>query len=427
MVFIPSRLTTRQSIVARLRSLAQSIGPGLFIIGYIIGTGSVTSMAKAGAEYGLSLVWALACSCFATYVLVVAVSHVTIVYGQTLIHCIRERFGYATAIAIIVGLMATVIPSVMGVMGIATDVVRQWTSQMTGGTGVPPLVSAALFNAMLLGLFWKGSHRLFLGVMAAIVAVMGVSFFVTMVLVTPSLPELLASIKPAIPSDGDALLVLAAMIGTTMASVCIVARSYLVAEQQWTLNDLAIENRDAVISLGLTSLVSAAIMACAAGTMKPAGLKVEQAIDMVRTLEPLSGRYATALFVTGIVAAALSSLFPNYVLGPWLVCDYLNIPRRMDRRPIRIAVAAVAALAFVVPIFGGQPVLVMIVSQAISPVVMPILIVLLMVLINGRRSNDYEPPLALNIGLWITLGFSLFASYAAILGLQSTLRRTFGA
>ena len=72
-------------------------------------------------------------------------------------------------------------------------------------------------------------------------------------------------------------------------------------------------------------------------------LHFEQAIDMVRTLEPLSGRYATALFVTGIVAAALSSLFPNYVLGPWLVSDFRNVPRRMDRRLVRIGVACVAA------------------------------------------------------------------------------------
>ena len=46
--------------------LLSAIGPGIFIIGYIIGTGSVTSMAKAGAEYGMSLTWALALSCLCT-------------------------------------------------------------------------------------------------------------------------------------------------------------------------------------------------------------------------------------------------------------------------------------------------------------------------------------------------------------------------
>ncbi len=31
--------------------------PGIFLLGFNIGTGSVTSMAKAGATYGMSLLW----------------------------------------------------------------------------------------------------------------------------------------------------------------------------------------------------------------------------------------------------------------------------------------------------------------------------------------------------------------------------------
>ena len=34
-----------------------TIGPGLFLIGYNIGTGSVTTMAKVGAEHGMTLTW----------------------------------------------------------------------------------------------------------------------------------------------------------------------------------------------------------------------------------------------------------------------------------------------------------------------------------------------------------------------------------
>ena len=207
-----------------------------------------------------------------------------------------------------------------------------------------------------------------------------------------------------------------------MASVCVVTRSYLVAEQGWGLKDLKAENRDAMISLSLTFLVSAAIMASAAGTMLPAGMPVVHAIDMVRTLEPLAGRLATAVFMTGIVAAALSSLFPNYVLGPWLACDYMNVPRKMDHRLVRLAVVAVASLTFVVPILGGRPVLVMLASQAISTVVMPLLIVLLIIMLNSPRVvGDYRNPRALNIGLTITMAFALLISYSGALGLLDNI------
>ena len=133
---------------------------------------------------------------------------------------------------------------------------------------------------------------------------------------------------PKIPSTGSPHLILAGMVGTTMAGVCLVTRSYLVAEKGWTLSDLRIENRDSAIALSLTFLLSAAIMACAAATMHAEGIEVNEAIDMVRTLEPLAGRFAMSLFAFGIIAAALSSVFPNYLLGPWehLKCgDYLMI------------------------------------------------------------------------------------------------------
>jgi Mn2+/Fe2+ NRAMP family transporter len=403
--------------------LLAAIGPGIFIIGYIIGTGSVTSMAKAGAEYGMTLTWALALSCFCTYVAIVAVSRVTIISGQTLLRCIRQRFGSALAFFIIAGLMATVVASVIGVMGIATDVVQVWSSQVVGGMGFSPLITALVLNGILCFLIWRGSHGFFLRAMAMIVALMGVSFIATMFLVIPGPVELIQSLKPALPAQSQAHLVLAAMVGTTMASVCVVTRSYLVAERGWGLKDLKLENRDAIVSLSLTFLVSAAIMASAAGTMLPAGIPVVHAIDMVKTLEPLAGPFATALFVTGIVAAALSSLFPNYVLGPWLVCDFLDVPRQMDRNSVRLAVVGAAALSFIVPVFGGRPVFIMIASQAISTIVMPLLIVLLLIMLNSAKTvGDYKNSMALNLGLIVTLAFAFLVSYSGALGLFDSIR-----
>jgi Mn2+/Fe2+ NRAMP family transporter len=400
-----------------------AIGPGFFILGYIIGTGSVTSLAKSGAEYGMTMAWALALSCFCSYVLIIAVSRVTIAAGHTLIYLIRRQFGSIVAILIIVGLMATVVSSVIGVMAILTDVVREWSSQVTQGRGISPVISAIIFNSILYFLIWRGAHGLFIRAMAVMVAIMGLSFIATAFLVLPGPVELIASLRPSIPESASAHLVLAALVGTTMASVCVVARTYVVAESGWGMNDLKVENCDAIIAMVLTFLVSASIMASAAGTMLPAGIRVERAIDMVKSLEPLAGPFATALFVTGIIAAALSSLFPNYVLGPWLVCDYLNVPRKMDHAYVRIAIGIVAMLAFTVPVFGGKPVIVMLASQAVSTVVMPVLILLLIVMLQSARVvRDYECPWSLTIALWITLGFAVFISYSGFVGLVAEIR-----
>jgi manganese transport protein len=409
--------------MSKIRKFLSSIGPGIFIIGYIVGTGSVTTLASSGAKYGMSMTWALALSCFFTYIMIVSISRLTILSGNTLIHLIRSKFGSLAAIIIIAGIMITVISSVIGLTAIATDVFQEWTRMLSpGGEGLHPAISAIVIIAILYYLFWFGKHRFFLRAMAVIVAIMGISFLGSMFMVIPSSSDIIKGMIPKIPTGSDAHLILAGLVGTTMAAVVLLSRTYLVAEQKWTLKDLKIENRDAIISMIMTFLVSAAILAAAAGTMYPRGIVVEKAIDMVKTLEPISGPMASSIFVIGIIAAAFSSLFPGYMMGPWLLYDYLNIPRNMSRTPVRLAVLGIALLGLIVPLFHGNPVVIMIASQAVSPILMPLLILFVYLLINNQKIvGDYKNPLILNIGLGLTFIFSLFMAYTAYIGLSGFL------
>ena len=69
-----------------------AVGPGLFLIGYNIGTGSVTTMAKTGAEHGMELFWALVLSCVFTFILMVAYGKMTLVTGKTALNTIKTEF-----------------------------------------------------------------------------------------------------------------------------------------------------------------------------------------------------------------------------------------------------------------------------------------------------------------------------------------------
>ena len=73
------------SIQSKLKKVYESIAPGLFVVGYIIGTGSVTSMIIAGARYGMSLTWALLLSCGFSWVMLISIDRLTIVTGNTII------------------------------------------------------------------------------------------------------------------------------------------------------------------------------------------------------------------------------------------------------------------------------------------------------------------------------------------------------
>ena len=53
----------KPSLLKKIWMTLLIVGPGFFCIGYTIGTGSVTSMAKAGSMYGMQLLWVLVFSC----------------------------------------------------------------------------------------------------------------------------------------------------------------------------------------------------------------------------------------------------------------------------------------------------------------------------------------------------------------------------
>ena len=331
---------------------------------------------------------------------------------------IKQHVGWFASVFIIIGLMVTVISSIMGVMAVVAQVIQEWTRPMTSDhTGLSPLITSIIFLSFLLFLFWTGKHGIFIRFVSLMVGVMGIAFVLTNFMIIHDPADMFRGLIPHIPSTGKPHLIIAGMVGTTMAAVVLVSRSIIIAEKGWKVEELHIERRDAIISASVLFLVSAAIMASAAGTLYPRGITVENAIDMVSTLEPLAGRFAITVFVTGIIAAGLSSIFPNMLLLPWLICDYKGINRDLTKRIFRLLVIIVTLSGLVIPVFGGQPIIIMIASQAFSPLMMPLLTIFLMIIMNkrsvmGKNVNGFW----LNTGLTITLLFSIFMFFIAFEG-----------
>ena len=170
-------------------------------------------------------------------------------------------------------------------------------------------------------------------------------------------------------------------------------------------------------------LLSVAVMASAAGTLHPLGLKVENSIDMVKLMEPLAGRFAISIFVGGIVAAGLSSLFPIILLAPWLLADFRNRPRNMRSAGSRLLVLFGVLLGLVVPVFGGRPVLVMIVSQAMTAVATPVVLVLMLYIYNKKSiMGSSAAGLKTNLVMGIILVFTIAMAVAGIIGIAGQIK-----
>jgi Mn2+/Fe2+ NRAMP family transporter len=214
------------------------------------------------------------------------------------------------------------------------------------------------------------------------------------------------------------MLIMAGMVGTTMGAILYVVRSILVQEKGWGGSDLKAERRDAIVSVSMMFILSVAVMAAAAGTLHPVGLKVDNAIDMVKLMEPLAGRFAISVFVGGIVAAGLSSLFPIILLAPWLFADFNDKPRNMRSTSSRLLVLFGVLLGLVVPVFGGRPVMVMIMSQAMTVIVTPLVLALMLYIYNKKSvMGDNRLGVGPNISLVLVLLFTIAMAAAGIIGI----------
>lgn len=408
------------SLSNKLKKGLKNFGPAFFIIGYVVGTGSVTSMVISGANYGLSLSWALLLSCFFTYFLLIAISKLTIVTGETLMYNFKKAFGKPLTIFIITALLVSIVSSCIGVMGVVAEVVMEWISVNTSISFLNGPIIAIILILLLIGLFWTGKHENFIKIMSALVAFMALSFIVTSIMVVGEAGTSFMEFFPELPGDDNTGLVIAGMVGTTMAGVCLASRSILVQEQGWGATDLKTENKDAMSSMVMTFFISLAIMISATGTLYFHDIEVNDATDMMQALGPWAGDFALTLFTLGIIAAGLSSIFPNLLLFPWLLADYNNTKRDMKKPLYKSIVVLVALTGLIIPVIGGKPVWILIASQALSPFIMPLITLFLLILLNRPAvMKEHKIKIGMNIALGATLIFNIYMLYVALNGFMN--------
>ena len=395
--------------------------PGIFLLGFNIGTGSVTAMAKAGATYGMSLLWTIVASCLATLFMINAYGRLTLVTGETALRSFRRHIHPLVGLFFIVALTAGVSGSVMGVMGIVAEISSEWSKGIVEG-GIEPIWFAVFFISLVYFIFWNGKTQFFERSLAVIVAIMSACFILNFFILMPPPVEIANGLLPTLPDvpldeGGGPFLVIASMVGTTVFSGLFIIRTTLVKEAGWTIADADKQRNDALVAVTMMFVISGSIMAAAAGTLHAEGLGLDNASRMIGLLEPLAGSFATTIFVVGIVAAGVSSQFPNVLMLPWLLCDYNQSERDMTLPRYRIIVFVISCLGLVVPIFGARPVFIMIVSQAFNAVILPVTVACILYLGNRRDlMGEHRNSVAANVVLAAILLFSLVTSSMGIRG-----------
>lgn len=414
----------KTSFLKKILAVVLAFGPGIFAIGYTIGTGSVTSMIVAGSTYGMQLLWVLLLSCIFSGILMYVYGNYALISGETALFAFKKhlKWGKLIGILIIIGIAFGQWNSLMGIMGISANIIYEifaiYFPQIVPYKYETVIGIAVVVTAIFYALLLVGKYTFFEKILVIFVTIMGLSFLISLFMVYPLPSEVLEGLVPTIPDVPGGKMLVAAFVGTTMASATFLSRPLFVKGKGWTIKDRNKQKKDAIVAAILVFMISGAVMAVASGALFHQGKPVTQVLDMVNTLEPVAGKFALTLFFFGTLSAGLSSIFPILLIAPILIADYQSGELDTSSKQFKRITAFACLFALIVPVFGSNPIEMQIVSQIFNVFVLPLVIIGILFLINNKNlMKEYKTSIWINIGLALALIFSCVISYNGVVAL----------
>ncbi len=416
--------TKAPTIFKKLSVLILAFGPGIFAIGYTIGTGSVTSMIVAGSTYGMQLLWVLLLSCLFSGLLMYSYGKFALVSGETALFGFKRNIkgGKLIALLIIIGISFGQWNSLIGIVGISSNLIfeilvinfpalRKFEYHTV--LAIAMLVIGTMYSLLLVG-----KYSFFEKILVIFVTIMGGSFLFSLFLIHPLPTEVIEGLLPTVPQVQGGKMMVVAFVGTTMAAATFLSRPLFIQGKGWTIKDLSVQRKDAITASVLIFIISGSIMAVAQGALFHQGKPVTHVLDMVGALEPVAGKFALTLFFFGTLSAGLSSIFPCLMIAPLLLADYQSGKLDSSSKQFRIITGVASVVALTVPVFGANPVQVQILSQVFNVFVLPIVILGIMLLLNNKKiMKNHSPSIGVQFGLVLAFLFSCVISYNGIVAL----------
>jgi NRAMP (natural resistance-associated macrophage protein)-like metal ion transporter len=379
------------------------MGPGL--IAGIAGNdaGGITTYSKLGAETGLSLLWLFPITIVILAIVQEMAARLGVVTGQGLSDLIRDRFGVRwTVFAMVVLLVANVANTVAEFAGAAAALeifgIPRWLTV--------PVVAVSIW-ALVIYASYKTIERVFLSVSLVFLAYIVSAFqshpdwsAVASGLITPTL-----SLDPAI------LLLVVAVVGTTITPYMQFYLQSAVAEKGIDEEELALERADAIGGAIWTNVIAVFIVIATATTIHAAGVTINSAADAAKAFEPVAGELATALFAVGLFGASVLAATIMPISTAYVICEAFGWESGVDKRfgdaPsfffIYTFVLVFGALVVLIPGLDLLPAIVA--SQNLQGLLLPIVLVFMVVLVNDERlMGRHRNGRLANIVTWVAVG-----------------------
>ena len=320
-----ARLTWR----SRLATLAAIVGPGVIVMVGDNDAGAFATYTQAGQNYGTALLWTLLLLVPVLYVNQEMVLRLGAVTGVGHARLIIERFGKFWGAFSVIDLF------VLNGLTIVTEFIG--VSLGLDALGLPKLWGVAIAAAVTMLAATTGNFRRF--ERFALTLCLGSLLLVPIVLmVHPPAGEIARDmVIPRMPAGGalsDVLLLIIAIVGTTVAPWQLFFQQSYVIDKHITPRFIAYEKADLSIGIVIVVVGAVAMMAFCAATFagRPEAGAFTDAGGVAAGLAKYVGHlpavlFAIALIDASIIGAAAVSLATAYALG-----DALSLKHSLHRR-----------------------------------------------------------------------------------------------
>src|SRR6202453_1659978 len=285
--------TARQVLAGQRRGLRSSlafVGPAVIASIAYIDPGNFATNIQAGAKYGYSLLWVVLAANLIAMLFQGLSAKLGIVTGRNLAELCREQFSRRTVICMwIASEIAAMATDIAEFIGGALAISLLFHVSLLCGLGI---TGVATF--LILQLDKRGFRPLEL-VIAAIVAVIGLSYLWELIIAPPDWhAALFHTVVPQLP-DKSAITLAVGIVGATIMPHTLYLHSGLTQNRTPARNDrerrglLLFSNREVVIALGFAGLVNLAMVMMSASAFSKTSPGVSDISVAYHSLVPALG------------------------------------------------------------------------------------------------------------------------------------------
>nr|WP_245964878.1 Nramp family divalent metal transporter [Trinickia dinghuensis] len=369
-----------RSPIARVRSALLFAGPAVVASIAYVDPGNFATNLQAGAKYGYSLLWVVLAANVIAMLFQGLSAKLGIVTNRNLAEISREQFP---------------MPVVYGMWGIseiaamATDL-----AEFLGGAlglslllHVPLIVGMGLTGIVTYAILAAGGQgfRQLEIVIGALIGTVALAYVVELTLVDVNWSAAAyGTFVPQLRGPG-ALSVAVGILGATVMPHAIYLHSGLTQNRAPAKNAIArrkllsFSNREVVVALSVAGLVNMAMVIMASGAFHAGHSDIAEIETAYRSLTPLLGAGAAAVFLVSLLASGISSSVVGTMAGQMVMQGFVGF-----HIPVGVRRLLTMAPAFVVAALGVNATDALVYSQVVLSFALPVPMIAL-VIVTSRR------------------------------------------